>query len=51
MQTSTSALENEAKKVGLVINVSKTKVMLIDKWVSSAKIHVGTEELEECDEF
>jgi len=28
MQT---ALENEAKKVGLVINVSKTKIMLIDK--------------------
>jgi len=51
MQTSTSAFENEAKKVGLVINVSETKIMLIDKWKSSAKIHVVTEELEECDEF
>ena len=41
MQIITSTLENEAKKVRLVINVAKTKNMLIGNWVSSAKIHVG----------
>jgi len=32
MQTTTSALEEEAKKFKLVINVTKTKVMTVDNW-------------------
>ena len=51
MQTITSSLKNEDKKVGLVIYVAKTKIMSMGNWVLSAKIHVGTEKLEECVEF
>jgi len=32
------------------MSLAKTK-MLIDYWMSSSKIHVGSVELEKCDEF
>jgi len=32
MQTMTSALEEEAKKFALVINVAKTKIMTVGNW-------------------
>ena len=51
MQTMTSALGSEAAKIGLVINVAKTKIMCIGNWTTTGKITIGTEEVEECREF
>jgi len=33
----TSALEEEAKKFGLVINVAKTKIMTVGNWKTTGK--------------
>jgi len=46
MQTMTSALEEEAKKFGLVINVTKTKIMTVDICKTTGKIEVGSKEIE-----
>jgi len=51
MQTMTSSLHEEALKVGLIVNVAKTKIMRVGDWTSAMGIKVGQEELEECDEF
>jgi hypothetical protein len=51
MQTLTSSLEEVAKKFGLVINVVKTKIMTVGNWTSTVKIKVGSQEVEECQEF
>jgi len=51
MQATTSSLEDEAKKVGLMINVPKTKVMTVGNWSTSAKIKVGSEVLQDFEEF
>jgi hypothetical protein len=51
MQAITSSLEQEAKKIGLNINIAKTKIMTIGNWTTTNKIQVGGEELEECQEF
>jgi len=52
MQTTTSAPEEgQAKKLELVINVAKTKVMTVCNWKSIGKIKVGSKEIEECHEF
>ena len=51
MQTMTSSLHEEALKVGLIVNVAKTKIMKVGDWTSAMGIKVGREELEECDEF
>jgi len=51
MQTMTSSLEKEAKKVGLIMNVAKTKIMTVGNWSESAKITVENEVLQECEEF
>jgi len=51
MQTTTSALEEEAKKFELVINVAKTKVMTVGNWKLTGKIKIGSKEIEECHEL
>jgi hypothetical protein len=50
MQVTTSSLEQVAK-IGLNINVAKTKIMTIGNWTTTNKIQVGGEEPEECQEF
>jgi len=50
-QAITSSLHEEALKVGLIVNVAKTKIMRVGDWTSAMGIKVGQEELEECDEF
>jgi len=49
MQSLTSALREEATKIGLVINV--TKIMCIGNSTTTRKIMIGPEEVEECGEF
>ena len=51
MQSLMSALREEATKIGLVINVAKTKIMRIGNWTTTGKILIGPEEVEECGEF
>jgi len=51
MQAMTSLLEDEAKKVGLMLNVAKTKIMTVGNWSASAKIKVGIEGLQDCEDF
>jgi len=49
----TSSLHEEAMKVGLIVNVEKTKIMKVGDWTSAVgiRIRVGQEELKECEEF
>jgi len=51
MQTMTSALEEEAKKFGLFINVAKTKIMTVGNWKTTGTIKVGSKEIAEYHEF
>ena len=51
MQAMTSSLHEEAMKVGLIVNVAKTKIMKVGDWTSTVGIKVGQEELMECEEF
>jgi len=47
MQAMTSKLET-SKKVGLQINVAKTKFMSIGYWTNQSSILVDSEQVEEC---
>jgi len=47
----TSALEEDAKKFGLGINVAKTKFMTVGNWKTIGKIKVVSKEINECYEF
>jgi len=51
MHTTTSALEEAAKKSGLVNNVAETKVMTVGNWKSTGKIKIGSKQIEKCQEF
>ena len=51
MEGTTLKLAEEARKVGLQINVAKTKIMKIGTWSADEQIQIGTEVVETCDQF
>jgi len=51
MQTMTTALDEEADKIGLIITVAKAKITPKGDWPSKTTIKVGMEEIEKCEEF
>jgi len=51
MQQPTTALEEEASRVGLYINLDKCKVMVSSTWSGSADVHVQGSTVEVVDEF
>ena len=51
MKDTTAKLAEEAKKVGLQINVAKTKIMKVGNWTDDERIQIGTEVVQTCDQF
>ena len=50
MKDTTAKLAVEAKKIGLQINVAKTKIMKVGNWTDD-EIQISTEVVETCHQF
>ena len=51
MRKLTEGVEDEGRKVGLCMNVSKCKVMVSNKWNDSTEVKIGSSVVEVVEDF